>query len=156
MGAAYIDQPSTLTTLHNLSRNQRATESIMDLHDFSDVAENYDRYVAQLTGGGGDVVRFHSFDPSYEHIAAHLAGREPEPDLRGDYVNARGNRERIWNAVEFDPLTQTVAGDWRFEELDADGNLIDTRTRPLRMRWSFRPENHHLLRLRGRRDPRLV
>lgn len=235
----------------------------MDLHDFDDVAANYDHYVAQLTGGGGDVVRFHldlarehssqgildiacgtgatlltlveagfpvtgidispamlavlrdklaglpadrralatliaadmvdfeavgpfslaiiarsgfmhlltseaqeaalrnihgqlvdggilsfnTFDPNYGLIAENLTGSNPAAYLRGDYVNARGNRERIWNAIEFDPETQTMGGDWRFEELDADGNIIETRTRPLRMRWSFEPEIRHLLRL---------
>lgn len=42
-----------------------------------------------------------------------------------------------------------MEGSWIFEELDERGEVIEKRTRPLRMRWSFEPELRHLLRLCG-------
>lgn len=95
------------------------------------------------------VLSFNTFDPNYSYIAANLKGISHEPVLRTEYINARGNRERIWNMTEFDPGTQNIHTTWRFEELDAAGGCIDQRERPLRLRWSFEPETRHLLRLCG-------
>ena len=100
-----------------------------------------------LTDNG--TLSFNTFDPNYAMIGANLAGTEPQAFLRGTYINNRGNEERIWNQIEYDPLTQIMAGQWTFEEFDKRGNVIDLRDRPLQMRWSFEPEIRHLLRLCG-------
>ena len=95
------------------------------------------------------VLSFNTFDPNYSTIAANLKGIPHEPILRTEYINARGNRERIWNIGNYDPVTQNIQATGRFEELDAAGQCIDQRERPLRLRWSFEPETRHLLRLCG-------
>lgn len=97
----------------------------------------------------GGVFSFNTFDPSYTLVANNLKGSNPKPQLRVEYINIRANKERIWNVAEFDPDTQVMAGSWIFEEFDEKGEIIDRRTRPVRMRWSFEPEIRHLLRLCG-------
>jgi SAM-dependent methyltransferase len=97
----------------------------------------------------GGVFSFNTFDPSYTLVANNLKGTNPKPQLRVEYINIRNNKERIWNVAEFDPETQVMAGSWIFEEFDEKGEIIDRRTRPVRMRWSFEPEIRHLLRLCG-------
>ena len=100
-----------------------------------------------LTADG--ILSFNTFDPNYAIIAGRLKGSNPQPAARTEYTNTRGNRERIWNAGEYDPETQLIEGLWTFEELNAQGEVIDRRERPARMRWSFEPETRHLLRLCG-------
>ncbi len=100
-----------------------------------------------LTAGG--ILTFNTFDPDYTMIAENLKGRAPRPRLRAEYMNARGNRERIWNTVEDDPTRQVSEGLWIFEEVNTQGEVIGKRERPVRLRWSFEPEIHHLLRLCG-------
>lgn len=97
----------------------------------------------------GGIFSFNSFDPDYSLIAANIKGSSPKPQLRTEYTNASGRRERIWNQAEYDPTNQLIAGSWTFEVLDEQGEVIEKRTRPLRMRWSFEPELRHLLRLCG-------
>ncbi|MGE5222530.1 MAG: class I SAM-dependent methyltransferase [Omnitrophica WOR_2 bacterium] len=97
----------------------------------------------------GGIFSFNSFDPNYGLIAANLKGSYPQPQIRTEYTNASGRRERIWNQMEYDPSNQVMEGSWIFEELSDQGEVIEKRTRPLRMRWSFEPELRHLLRLCG-------
>jgi ubiquinone/menaquinone biosynthesis C-methylase UbiE len=97
----------------------------------------------------GGVLSFNTFDPNYSYIAANLKGAAHEPVLRTEYINSRGNREQIWNITEYDPATQIIHITWRFDEFNAEGERIDQRERPLRLRWSFEPEIRYLLRLCG-------
>lgn len=97
----------------------------------------------------GGILCFNTFDPNYTLIAGSLKGSNPKPFLRTEYTNVMGYRERIWNAVEFDPATQLIEGSWIFETLGKDDSVIEQRTRPVRLRWSFEPEMRHLLRLCG-------
>ena len=66
----------------------------MDLHDYKDVAENYDRYLEAM-------------------------------------------------------YTQQTYGNWKFETLDDNGNVIDERIRPLLMRQTNRSEIFLLAELCG-------
>lgn len=113
----------------------------------------------------GGVLAFNTFDPDYRQIAENGPDRaEPRKFLRVEYTNARGRRERIWNALRHDWSQQIVEGIWTFEELGEGGEILGTRERPVRMRWSFEPEIRYLLRLTGfepvatyrsyRREPR--
>jgi SAM-dependent methyltransferase len=97
----------------------------------------------------GGVFSFNTFDPSYTLVANNLKGNNPKPQLRVEYINIRNNKEKIWNVAEFDPETQVMAGSWIFEEFNEKGEIINRRTRPIQMRWSFEPEIRHLLRLCG-------
>ncbi len=99
--------------------------------------------------GPGGILTFNTFDPDYALIAGNLKGSDPRPHLRAQYTNSRGNRERIWNTLEYDAASQVIDGLWIFEELSTQGEIIGKRERPVRMRWSFEPEIRHLLRLCG-------
>jgi SAM-dependent methyltransferase len=95
------------------------------------------------------VLSFNTFDPNYARIAENVKGSNPQPELRAEYRNARGNHEQVWNVIEYDPTQQLMEGFWIFKELDDSGKVMEERKRPVRMRWSFAPEIEHLLRLCG-------
>ena len=42
-----------------------------------------------------------------------------------------------------------MSGNWKFETLDDDGAIIETRIRPLKMRQTYRQEMKYLLELTG-------
>jgi SAM-dependent methyltransferase len=115
-----------------------------------------------LTPGG--ILSLNTFDPDYTRIAANLKGSHPTPNLRAEYTNFRGNKERVSEVIEYDPASQVMGGIWIFEEFNPAGELLERRERPLHMRWTFETEMRHLLRLCGfevlevyssyRKDPR--
>ena len=43
--------------------------------------------------------------------------------FRLEYVNSEGHREKIYNAISYNPWTQIMRGNWKFETYDDDGNL---------------------------------
>ena len=95
------------------------------------------------------ILSFNTFDPNYEIIANNLKDSDPSPVFRCEYTNFNGNKEKIWERISFDPENQVLNGAWTFEELNSQGEIINTRERPLNMRWSFEPEIRHLLRICG-------
>ena len=95
------------------------------------------------------ILSFNTFDPNYELIANNLKGTDPSLVFRCEYTNFIGNKEKIWERVCFDPENQVLSGVWTFEEMNAQGKIINTRERPLKMRWSFEPEIRYLLRICG-------
>ena len=69
--------------------------------------------------------------------------------FRLEYVNADGNREKIYNAITYNPYTQQMYGNWKFEEYNEAGEVIATRIRPLLMRQTNRHEMFLLAELCG-------
>ncbi|MDF2538432.1 MAG: hypothetical protein K0S76_1453 [Herbinix sp.] len=69
--------------------------------------------------------------------------------LRLEYTNYQGKCERLYNAITYDPLTQLMSGNWKFETLDDNGTIIDTRIRPLKMRQTTKMEMEYLIELCG-------
>lgn len=100
-----------------------------------------------LTDGG--ILTFNTFDPRPD-IQAKQMGIGPEDySFRLEYVNSEGRRERIYNAVGYNPWTQQMSGSWKFETLDEAGNVIGERIRPLLMRQTYRSEIFLLAQLCG-------
>ncbi|MCL2518356.1 MAG: class I SAM-dependent methyltransferase [Oscillospiraceae bacterium] len=100
-----------------------------------------------LTDGG--VLTFNHFQP-YPIIQAERMQAVPEAYfLRSEYINHEGKKERIYNAATYDHITQVMSGSWKFETLNDDGNVIDTRIRPIAMRHTYRQEMMYLLELCG-------
>jgi len=95
------------------------------------------------------ILSFNTFDPNYEIITNNLNVSDPPRVFRCEYTNFHGNREKIWDKICFDPVHQILSGVWIFEEMNAQGKIINTRERPLKMRWSFEPEIRHLLHICG-------
>ena len=86
------------------------------------------------------ILTFNTFDP-WPPIQAQQMGTTPEDyTFRLEYTNNEGHKERIYNAITYDPCTQKMYGNWKFETLDSAGNVTAERIRPLLMRQTYRSE----------------
>ena len=174
-------------------RTPAASGLTQDLHDYKDVAENYDRYLDVMYSEGMD--HHENFQEFYLKLAKkygsdgvvdvacgtgavllYLAERgiiadgtdiseemckvagakadkmntTPEDySFRLEYVNADGNREKIYNAISYNPYTQQMYGNWKFETYNEAGEIIGERVRPLLMRQTYRSEMFLLAELCG-------
>ena len=101
----------------------------------------------QLLPGG--VLTLNTFDPCPPMQAQQMQTTPEDYSFRLEYVNSTGNREKIYNAITYNPYTQQMYGNWKFEEYDAAGEIIGTRVRPLLMRQTTRWEMFLLAKLCG-------
>ena len=100
-----------------------------------------------LTDGG--VLTLNHFQP---HPAIQSEQMKATPDVyypRSEYINRDSNKERILNAFTYNHVTQVMRGNWKFETLDDDGNIIGARIRPAAMRHTCRQEMEYLFELCG-------
>ena len=100
-----------------------------------------------LTDGG--MLSFNTFDPHPYFQAQQMQTKDTDYAFRLEYTNKQGKREKIYNAISYDPHTQVLSGNWKFETLDENGEVIDERIRPLKMRQTYRQEMKYLLELTG-------
>jgi len=100
-----------------------------------------------LTPGG--ILTLNSFEPDPRIQAVQMQTSAQDYTLRSEYTNRAGQRERIYNAIGYDPQTQLMQGNWRFDTLDTQGEPIASRVRPLTMRQTYRQELAYLLELCG-------
>lgn len=101
----------------------------------------------QLLPGG--ILTLNTFDPWPPIQARQMETTEDDYSFRLEYVNSAGNREKIYNAITYDPYSQQMRGNWKFEEYNAEGEVIGTRIRPLLMRQTTRWEMRLLATLCG-------
>ena len=101
----------------------------------------------QLLPGG--ILTLNTFDPWPPMQAQQMSTSPEDYSFRLEYVNSRGNREKIWNAITYNPYTQQMYGNWKFEEFNKKGEMIGERIRPLRMRQTNRWEMFLLAKLCG-------
>lgn len=101
----------------------------------------------QLLPGG--ILTLNTFDPWPPMQAQQMSTSPEDYSFRLEYVNSRGNREKIWNAITYNPYTQQMYGNWKFEEFNEKGEMIGERIRPLRMRQTNRWEMFLLAKLCG-------
>ena len=101
----------------------------------------------QLLPGG--ILTFNTFDPDPALQAEMMATTPDDYEFRLAYVNSEGRRENIYNALHYDPCTQLMQGNWKFETLDDEGRVIGERIRPLLMRQTYRSEIFLLAELCG-------
>ena len=97
----------------------------------------------------GGMLTFNTFDPHPFFQAQQMKTKEDDYSLRLEYINKQGQRERIYNAISYDPYTQIMSGNWKFETMDDGGTVIGERVRPLKMRQTYRQEMKYLLELTG-------
>jgi len=84
------------------------------------------------------------------HTQYRQVNTTPEDySFRLEYTNRNGQRERIYNAISYNPEMQVMFGNWKFETLDGEGNVTATRIRPLQMRQTYRTEMEYLVELSG-------
>ena len=100
-----------------------------------------------LTDDG--VLTLNTFAPHPIFQAQQMQTTPDDYTFRLEYTNRDGYRERIYNAISYDPMTQIMYGNWKFETLDVDGKVIGERIRPLRMRQTYKQEMLYLLELCG-------
>jgi len=100
-----------------------------------------------LTDGG--VLTFNHFQPVPVIQAKQMQSSLDDDSFRAEYTNKEGKKERIYEAHTYDYISQVMRGNWRFETLDDDGNISDTRIRPQAMRHTYRQEMEYLLELCG-------
>ena len=92
----------------------------------------------QLQPGGFLILN--TFDPWPPMQAQQMQTTPEDYSFRLEYMNSLGNREKIYNAITYNPYTQQMYGNWKFEEYNAAGEIIGTRVRPLLMRQTTRWE----------------
>lgn len=97
----------------------------------------------------GGILTLNTFDPWPPMQAQQMKTSPEDYSFRLEYVNSRGNREKIWNAITYNPYTQQMYGSWKFEEFNEKGEMIGERIRPLMMRQTNRWEMFLLARLCG-------
>ena len=101
----------------------------------------------QLLPGG--ILTLNTFDP-WPPVQADQMRTTPEDySFRLEYINASGNREKIYNAITYNPYTQQMYGNWKFVEFNEAGEIIGERVRPLLMRQTYRWEMFLLAKLCG-------
>ncbi|HKM35061.1 MAG TPA: methyltransferase domain-containing protein [Lachnospiraceae bacterium] len=101
----------------------------------------------QLLPGG--ILTFNTFDPWPIAQAEQINTTPNDYSFRLEYVNCNGNKEKIYNAISYNPYLQQMYGNWKFVEYDESGNIVDERIRPLLMRQTYRSEVFLLAELCG-------
>lgn len=100
-----------------------------------------------LTDGG--ILTLNTFSPNPMFQAQQMKTAEQDYSCRLEYINSDGYREKIYNAISYDPKTQIMSGNWKFETFDEAGNIIGERIRPLKMRQTYKQELMYLVELCG-------
>lgn len=102
---------------------------------------------AQLEDGG--ILTLNTFDPFPPYQTSQMASSPEDYKFRLEYRNKDGKREKIYNAITYNPVSQVMHGNWKFETYDDNGDVVDTRIRPLTMRQTYRQEMKWLVELCG-------
>lgn len=95
------------------------------------------------------ILTFNTFDPSPIAQAEQMNTNLDDYSLRVEYINSNGNKEKIYNAITYNPYLQQMYGNWKFVEYDENDNVISERVRPLLMRQTYRSEVFILAELCG-------
>lgn len=101
----------------------------------------------QLTEDG--ILTLNTFDPLPFVQAEQMKTTPDDYTFRIEYVNSEGNRERIYNAITYNPVTQQMYGNWKFVTYNGNGEVISERIRPIMMRQTYRQEMKWLAELCG-------
>lgn len=97
----------------------------------------------------GGMLTINTFDPHPIFQAQQMNTKDTDYSFRLEYTNKQGRKEKIYNAISYDPYTQIMSGNWKFETLDDNGVVIEERIRPVKMRQTYRQEMKYLLEITG-------
>jgi len=95
----------------------------------------------------GGVLTLNTFQPNPILQAERMKAVPDDYFLRTEYVNHEGKKERIFYTASYDYITQIFRGSWKFETLDDNGIVIDTRVCPQTIRHTYRQEMEYLFEL---------
>lgn len=102
---------------------------------------------SHLQEGGRLVLNF--FVPDLSVIAAHLTPLGAAFLRQIEAPGESGRALLISGTKLYDPYTQRIEELWSVEEVDTDGQVVNRRYLPLKLRWIYRYEMEHLLELCG-------
>ncbi len=95
------------------------------------------------------VLTLNTFDPSPVFQMEQMSTTRDDYKFRLEYVNSEGYRERIYNAITYNPVSQQMYGNWKFVTYNESGKIIGERIRPIMMRQTYRQEMKWLVELCG-------
>jgi len=124
-----------------------ARSGFMHLPDQKSQIAALENLGCHLVSGG--ILTLNTFDPWPQVQAQQINTKPDDYSFRLEYVNSEGRREKIYNAISYNPWTQIMSGNWKFETYDDAGNVIGERIRPLTMRQTYRWEMFLLAKLCG-------
>jgi len=101
----------------------------------------------QLADGG--ILTLNTCDPLPIIQAEQMKSSTEEYKFIVEYVNVNGYREKIYNALTYNPVLQQMHGNWKFETYNENGEIIGERIRPILMRHTYRQEMKWLAELCG-------
>lgn len=93
----------------------------------------------------GGILALHLFDPDYRFL---LPGTRGPLDRQDGTDRQTGRRlEGVLETSRFDHVAQVRHDLWRYRTFEIDGAVAEEETLELALRWTFRWETRHLLRL---------
>ena len=100
-----------------------------------------------LTDNG--ILTLNTFAPLPFLQAEQMRTKETDYTPRVEYINKQGLKEKIYNAITYDPRTQIMSGNWKFVTYGENDEVISERVRPLKMRQTYKQEMLYLIELCG-------
>ncbi len=93
------------------------------------------------------ILALHLFDPNLSFLVPGAKG----PFERQSGTDRQTGRrvEAVLETADFDHVMQVRRDHWRYRALDGDGTVAEEEMLTLAVRWTFRWEMRHLLRLAG-------
>jgi SAM-dependent methyltransferase len=93
------------------------------------------------------ILALHLFDPDFRFL---LPGEKAPVERQTGVDRQSGQRiEGVLETSSFDHVMQIRRDLWRYRAIEADGTVMEQETLELALRWTFRWEMRHLLRLAG-------
>lgn len=97
----------------------------------------------------GGLLALNTFAPDISMQYIQKNSETHDFKFRIEHTNVDNRKEIIYNINTYDSNTQVMMGNWKLETLDDNGEVIDTRIRPFKMRQTYKVEMEHLIELCG-------
>ena len=95
------------------------------------------------------ILTLNTFAPYPILQAEQMRTKETDYTQRVEYINRQGMKEKIYNAITYEPRTQIMSGNWKFVTYNEKNEIISERIRPLKMRQTYKQEMLYLVELCG-------
>jgi ubiquinone/menaquinone biosynthesis C-methylase UbiE len=122
----------------------RSFAHLLTVDDQHRCLQNVRRHLDQ-----GGVLALNVFDPRLDLCMPDVSAKFPQPRGRADLTETATHVDLEAVARRNDPVLQVMTETWRLTERTADGTVLREEIEGLVIRWTYRYELHHLLRLSG-------
>lgn len=95
------------------------------------------------------ILTFSTFCPNVIYQYEEMNRAEDDFKFKLEYVNAQGNKEKIYNTITYNQETQVTTEIWKIDTIDKNGDVINTRTRNFSLRQTYKTEMEYLIELCG-------